>query len=49
LPICGYDLCQQKTPLGVYIFPNNDGSELVFALYRRPEVSDVEFAEDTRR
>ena len=30
------------------VFPNNDGSELIFTLYRRPEVSDQEFAEDTR-
>jgi len=22
------------------VFPNNDGSELVFTLYRRPEMSD---------
>jgi len=28
------------------VFPNNDGSELVFTLYRRPDVSDQEFAED---
>jgi hypothetical protein len=28
------------------VFPNNDGSELVFTLYRRPDVSDHEFAED---
>jgi hypothetical protein len=27
------------------VFPNNDGSELVFTLYRRPSVSDQEFAE----
>ena len=26
------------------VFPNNDGSELVFTLYRRPGVSDQEFA-----
>jgi Polyketide cyclase / dehydrase and lipid transport len=30
------------------VFPNNDGSELVFTLYRRPEVSDQEFAEDAK-
>ena len=30
------------------VFPNNDGSELIFTLYRRPGVSDQEFAEDTR-
>jgi len=30
------------------VFPNNDGSELVFTLYRRPDVSDQEFAEDAR-
>jgi len=28
------------------VFLNNDGSELVFTLYRRQEVSDQEFAED---
>ena len=28
------------------VFPNNDGSELVFTLYCRPPVSDQEFAED---
>jgi hypothetical protein len=28
------------------VFPSNDGSELVFTLYRRPDVSDQEFAED---
>jgi hypothetical protein len=28
------------------VFPNNNGSELVFTLYRRPGVSDQEFAED---
>ena len=31
----------------VRVFPNNDGSELVFTLYRRPETSDQEFAEDS--
>jgi hypothetical protein len=30
------------------VFPNNDGSELVFTVYRRPDVSDQEFAEDVR-
>jgi Polyketide cyclase / dehydrase and lipid transport len=30
------------------VFPNNDGSELVFTLYRRPNVSDQEFAEDAK-
>jgi hypothetical protein len=30
------------------VFSNNDGSELVFTLYRRPEVSDQEFAEDAK-
>lgn len=29
------------------VFPNNDGSELVFTLYRQPDVADQEFAEDT--
>jgi uncharacterized membrane protein len=28
------------------VFPNNDGSELVFTLYRRPGMSDRMFAED---
>jgi hypothetical protein len=30
----------------VRVLPNNDGSELVFTLYRRPDVFDQEFAED---
>jgi hypothetical protein len=30
------------------VFPNNDGSQLVFTLYRRPDVSDQEFAEDAK-
>jgi hypothetical protein len=30
------------------VFPNNDGSDLVFTLYRRPDVSDQEFAEDAK-
>ena len=30
------------------VFPNNNGSELIFTLYRRPEVSDQEFAEDAK-
>jgi hypothetical protein len=30
------------------VFPNNDGSELVFTLYRRPDVSDQEFAKDAK-
>ena len=30
------------------VFPNNDGSELVFTLYRQPDVSDREFAEDAK-
>ena len=33
-------------PMGV--FPNNDGSELVFTVYRRPDMSDQEFAEDAK-
>lgn len=28
------------------VFPNNDGSELVFTLYRQPDMSDQMFAED---
>jgi hypothetical protein len=28
------------------VFPNNDGSELVFTLYRRPDMSDQMFAGD---
>jgi hypothetical protein len=32
----------------VRVFPNNDGSELVFALYRRPDMSDQVFAEDAK-
>jgi hypothetical protein len=30
------------------VFPNNDGSELIFTLYRRPGVSDQAFAEDAK-
>lgn len=30
------------------VFPNNDGSELVFTLYRRPGMSDQMFAEDAK-
>jgi len=30
------------------VFPNHDGSELVFTLYRRPDMSDQGFAEDTK-
>jgi hypothetical protein len=30
------------------VFPNNDGSELIFTLYRRPEMSDQEFAQDAK-
>jgi hypothetical protein len=30
------------------VFPNNEGSELVFTLYRRPDMSDQEFAEDAK-
>ena len=30
------------------VLPNNDGSELVFTLYRRPDVSDQEFADDAK-
>src|SRR5574341_752512 len=30
------------------VFSNNDGSELVFTLYRRPDMSDQEFAEDAK-
>jgi hypothetical protein len=32
----------------IRVFRNNDSSELVFTLYRRPEVSDQEFAEDAK-
>ena len=28
------------------VFPNNDGSELIFTLYRRPDMSDQMFAGD---
>jgi hypothetical protein len=28
------------------VFPNNDGSELVFTVYRRPGMSDRQFADD---
>lgn len=28
------------------VFPNNDGSELIFTLYKQPDMSDQMFAED---
>ena len=28
------------------VFPNNDGSELIFTLYRQPDMSDQMFADD---
>ena len=28
------------------VFPNNDGSELIFTLYRQPDMSEQMFAED---
>src|SRR3990172_12904197 len=30
------------------VFPNNDGSELLFTLYRRPDMSDQMFAENVK-
>jgi hypothetical protein len=30
------------------VFPNHTGSELIFTVYQRPEMSDEMFAEDTR-
>lgn len=30
------------------VLPNNDGSEVIFTLYRRPEMSDRQFAADAR-
>ena len=30
------------------VFPNNEGSELLFTVYRRPDVSDQEFAADAK-
>lgn len=30
------------------VFPNNDGSELIFTLYHRPDMSDKMFAEDAK-
>jgi hypothetical protein len=30
------------------VFPNNDGSEIVFSLYRRPGVTDEEFMADMK-
>ena len=32
----------------VRVFSNNDGSEVVFTLYQRPEMSDRMFAEDAQ-
>jgi hypothetical protein len=40
----GYKFFKVYNPMRV--FPNNDGSELVFTLYRRPDMSDQEFAQD---
>ena len=30
------------------VFPNNDGCELIFTLYKRPDMSDEMFAEDAK-
>ena len=30
------------------VFPNNDGCEVVFTVYRRPDMSDPMFAEDAK-
>jgi uncharacterized membrane protein len=30
------------------VFPNNDGSEIIFTLYKRPGVSERMFAEDVK-
>lgn len=30
------------------VFPNNHGSELIFTLYKRPEMSDQMFADDAK-
>ena len=30
------------------VFPNDNGSELIFTVYRRPDVSDQEFAADAK-
>jgi hypothetical protein len=30
------------------VFPNADGTEVVFTLYRQPEMSDQQFADDAR-
>jgi len=30
------------------VFPNNDGSELIFTLYQRPDMSEQMFAEDAK-
>ena len=30
------------------VFPNNDGSEVIFTLYRRPDMTDQMFAEDAK-
>ncbi|MCC6544720.1 MAG: SRPBCC family protein [Nitrospirae bacterium] len=30
------------------VFPNNDGSEIIFTLYRRPDMSDQMFDEDAK-
>jgi len=30
------------------VFPNNNGSELIFTLYQRPDMSDKMFAEDAK-
>jgi uncharacterized membrane protein len=38
----------EKVDNPMRVFPNNDGSELVFTLYQRPGVSDRAFEEDAK-
>jgi hypothetical protein len=40
-------LCRLAKPSITYIvFPNKDGSELIFTLYQRPGMSDRDFRND---
>jgi len=38
----------EKVHNAMRVFPNNDGSEVIFTLYQRPGMSDQMFAEDAK-
>jgi hypothetical protein len=40
--------CGEKFYNPMRVFPNNNGCEVIFTLYRRPETSDQAFAEDAQ-